>query len=329
MIEEIFSTDELVDNLRIIHNHNSKKETYELIKLSNADGDIITLPFSRRTMYDLYTLIDKYLQSTFNNTLNNDLLKNRKYEEFKMHDTTIDKISEVDIETEKDIFDKTRDWLLDSFTFNREIIEEFEINKIKSLIIDTIDEETGMLDNYYIGKYISTYEDTSIDFDKILIDSINEYSNNVSKQTKAHYPIINDYGTAQEYFYKVSSRTMDSYIEGSDKTIGRLYYRYLLNNDMKKYIEEECSRITRRSALIHTILLFTEIIGSFILVPHITNGMIIFLLLINLIGICSKIRASKLITKKCDYLINYENKVLALLSALEHKNISNWYKINK
>lgn len=328
MIEEIFSTDELVDNLRIIHNHNSKKEVYELIKISNIDGDIVVMPFSRRTMYDLYTLIDKKLRSSFNNILNDDLIKNRQYTEFKMHDHLLDKLLEVDIDTEKTFFDKTRDTLLDSFTFNRELIEEFEIDKIKSLIIDTIDEESGMLDNYYIGKYLSTYEDVSFDFDKILIDAINEYTENVSKQTKAHYPIINDYGTAQEYFYKISSRTMENHI-GADKTIGRIYYRYILNDELKKYVEDECMRMTRRNAINHIILLFIEIIGSILIVPHMTNGMIIFLLLINLISIYSKTKVSKMITRKCDYLIKYENRVLLLLSALEHKNISNWYKINR
>ena len=323
MLEEIFSTGDLVDNLRIIYKSKSSKETYELIKISNEYGEEVMMPLSKRTLYDLYILIDKQLKRVFESELDKDYEKRQKFTEMKLHDKFIEKLIELNLKKTKNEFDKLRSAIQDGFLFNRKLMEEFEVHKIKNLIEDTIGEEIGLLDNYYIGNYLSMYHDVDIDFESILINSINTYTELVSEQTKAHYPKISDYGTAQDYFYKVRSRTFSD--QPKDKcSLGRLYYRDILNKNMLKFVKENCKKMIHRGVLIQVCAITVSILMT-IFEPQIIPLIVGFVSCITTINILFKVRESSVISRRFKENISYEETALELLATTENSNIKRWY----
>lgn len=324
MLEEIFTVDEMVDNLRIVYKNRSEKETFELIKIANENGDEVVVPFSKRTVYDMYMIIGKKLRTAFDDAIEKDSDKKRKFIEMKSHDNFISEIVATNINSTKSNISKIKEAFRDGFLINRTLMEEFKVHKITSIVNDTIKEETGLLDNYHIGNYLQLYHDVDIDFETILINSVNTYTKHVSDQTKAHYPKINDYGTAYEYFYKVRARTL---LTDDDKEMGRLYYRNLFNDSMIEYATGKCKKMVRKGIL--TMLSICTLVAILLSrFPKIRISLAIFgfVASVTLLDVIIKARQSAVILERFKKNIVYENDTLSRLVKTEQSNINRWYQ---
>lgn len=322
MLEAIFTVDELVDNLRIVYQYRSEKEKYELMKITNEDGDEAVVPFSQKTLYDLYRILGKKLRTAFDDVIDRDNDKKQKFREMKLHDNFINDIVDIFAETSKSRINKIREAFRDGFLINRTLMEEFRMHKLEEIVNDTIAEETGLLDNYYIGSYLELYHDVDIDFETLLINTINTYTKYVSDQTKAHYPRIVDFGTAYEYFYKVRVRTLSE--DNANK--GRLYYRTISNSKMIEYVKTKCTKIIRRSALTMIAFLFTALM-LLLPFPNTSAYVVGFIFILSGINVVVNIYRATAIIDSFRRNISHEDNSLDRLAKIEHENIGKWYHI--
>lgn len=324
MLEEIFTVDEMVDNLRIVYRTRSKKETFELMKISNEEGDEVVVPFSKKTAYDMYVIIGKNLRVAFDDAIEKDNEKKQKFREMKLHDSFISEIVATNLENAESNISKLKEAFRDGFLINRTLMEEFKVHKITSIVNDTIKEEGGLLDNYHIGNYLQLYHDVDIDFESILINSVNVYTKHVSDQTKAHYPKINDYGTAYEYFYKVRART---FLTEADNKRGRLYYRNLFNDSMIVYATNKCKKLVRKSVLTMIVICALSLILLSSL-RHIRLGIALFGFVFSVTGldVIIKKRQATITLERFKKNISYENDTLDKLVKAEQTNINRWYQ---
>lgn len=324
MLEEIFTVDEMVDNLRVVYKNKSEKESFELIKITNGDGNEAVVPFSKKSLYDMYMIIGKKLRTAFDDAIEKDIGKKQKFREMKAHDKLIDEIVSENMENSKSNISKIKEAFRDGFLINRTLMEEFRVHKLTNITNDTIREETGLLDNYNIGKYLELYHDVDIDFESLLISAVNTYTKYVSDQTKAHYPKITDYGTAYEYFYKMRIRTLT---DDDAKELGRLYYRKLFNDNMLEYATNKCKKMVRKS--IFTMITSILIMGIVMLpVPYIRTTLAILGFVISVTGIdvIVKLRQSSVILERLKTSISHEDQTLEKLVKLEQSNINKWYQ---
>lgn len=333
MLSDIFSLDELLGNLRIIHKAKSSKEKYELIMISNADGDTVMMPSANRSLYDLYILIDKHLKIAFNKALDDDLTKYRKFIDLKAHDhyieDTIKKIAKKFGKNQNKKVKKVKSFMRNIIsTSDNVLIKEFNDFKLRHILENLIAEEEGLMDNYYISKYLKAYHDINIDFHQILIDSINEYAENVSVDDDGHYPMVEDYGTAQDYFYKIKNRSgSDEYLkgrEGENIMLGRLYYREWLNNGLIKFIKKSY-RSKREFVDLFAVIFWITFVILIWIVHGITSGIFIGVSIVLILFLLYTMVFRKMrMIKQLKTSFKYENEVLCELTYNEHISIFEW-----
>lgn len=325
MLESLFTTDELVDSLRIIYKetmkHNSDDDI-EMMQIMSSDGEILVLPVSPRTLYLLYSIIDKVLTIEFNKYIASSLDAQVRFNKLKTYDKFLSKcVSDTMNEMKnKRRFLNLRKTINDGLILNRDLMNEFESHKLKKMIMSIIDEEEGLVDVYHIANYINTYKDFNMDLDNVLVVSVNEYLSKASAESGNKFEKIADYGTAQEYFFKIQHWTLSRFNDG--KT--RMYYRNILNNGLRNFVKSRCKRMIN---LIIIKEIIYSIIGSLfcIINKDFLTSTIIILVLSFLYSIFRVFRIH--IVYKCfEDGVDKENDILELLALAEEASISSWYK---
>ena len=327
MLEDFFSAEELISNIRIIQKTKMKQnEKYELVSISNHHNEQLILPVSDGSLYHLYSIIGRNLNKVFKEELDKDLLKKQKYIELVNLDDFMDtKIRNI-IESNSKNTNKIKKKFIKLFSSNKAIKKEFNEFKIKNIIENLIKEEEGLMDTIFIKTYLNYYDDIVIDEDKILIDSVNEYIKIISNDTNGHYPEITDYGTAQEYFNKAFNRS--SFDECVDEdplsAIGRLYYRKKLNDELLSYVESNYFIHKVLVYSVHWALLTLIFLGIF-LSNALANNVLLFMLISQstmlFLAFCIPICKGFYIVSKLKSTFLCEYEILQSLSTKEHRLI--------
>lgn len=329
MLKEIFLTDELVDNLRVIHKAKvSSKETFELIKINNDKDEVVMMPLSKRTLYDLYSLVGKNLKREFNKKLDEDLSKYRKYAELKDHDQYIEKRLDRILKnaSDKKKVGVVRQYIQNLFPSNKVLTKEFNKYKLRFLMRNLFAEEQGLLDIHYIRSYLQNYSDIDIDFEKILIDSINDYTEMVSRKDGSHYPKITDNGTAQDYFTSIIYRS-ESYNHTSDGTPkGRIYYREMLNNDLIEFVKTSYTNTGWTTCLLYISAWFGIVLGEWCFNEISLFTCVYLMIVMMVLTICPLVSRRYRIIKRLKTAFQYENEILESISIEEHQTIVKWFQ---
>lgn len=286
----LFKNDSIVDILRTVHRYKNKTNSedihYSLINVTTRDSDVLSLPYSEKTLYSLYVGIAKNAKIEFDKELDKDKIKSERFTSLKLHDDYINNCYNDlidDIEKHKSIFDKIYDKIVNLVINNTDLVDDFNNHKVMKFITDTINDERYLLDMHYIRRYLKVYDDIDLDWEKILISSINYNNRKVSGITKRAYPIITDYSTAQIYLNNVCRQTYDD-----NDRCDRMYYRIGINDkiikDIQRYhkkldnstliksiiIDLIFSILSAYSSVDHTLfpLFYTGLIASYIIIKH-------------------------------------------------------------
>ena len=323
MLKEIFLTDELVDNLRIIHKAKmSKKETFELIKINNDHDEVVMMPLSSKTLYDMYVLIGGNLKKEFNKKINEDLSKYVKYVEFKEHDDVIgERVNNMMNYgmTKTGIINK---YVQKLFPSKNALEREFDEHKLEFLLKSLLSEEENLLDVHYIGNYLRKYDNVDIDFDKILIDSINDYIRIVATKDGGHYPEIADIGTAQDYFTSIVYRS------NSDvNQMGRLSYRKSMDKDLISFANDTYKSTKDIVSILCMVFWFGVMFGEWCFGEISLYTFIYFMVALLIVSIIPFATRRKRIIKKIKNAVTNEQDLLEPITSEEHSFILNWYII--
>lgn len=340
MLEILFSSHELLNVLHLIYKDSvkHKKQKYELITLEDADGYDIKLPYSDRSLYDLYVIISRNIKTEFYRLIANDKETLERFDYLKSHTTTLSNTMEEILKSEKDSFiTKNKAFIfLRNLLTNEKLIEQYQDYKLKNMMDNIIGEEEGLLDTYYIYLFLSDFtNEVDIDMMNILIKSVNSYNIIVSYQTKSKYPIIEDFGTAQVYLNKIAMKThntgvrKNSKVEYSQSMImtrfpNRLYNKFMQDIDLITYLRKQFRILNGR---IFAELLILGLIPTIILsVVFSFNPLLLWLIPYGLI-ITYRLMRKTVLMKRLNQMIQIENKILKPLSDTERLFINNQYKI--
>lgn len=340
MLEILFSSHDLLNTLHLIYKDSvkHKKQNYELLTIEDADGYTIKLPYSDRSLYNLYVIISRNIKTEFYRLIANDKETLEKFEYLKSHTSTLTDTMEEILKSEKDSFiTKNKVFIfIRSLLTNEKLIEQYHDYKLKNMMDNIIGEEEGLLDTYYIYLLLSDFtNEVDIDMMDILVKSVNSYNIIVSYQTKSKYPIINDFGTAQIYLNKIAMKTYRSTTVRNSKSKcthpvimsrfpNRLYNKFIQDLSLKAYIKKQFRVLNGR--------IFFEL-GIFGLIPTIIlslvfsfNPLLLWLVPYGLIILYRIIRKNVLM-KRLDQMMKIENCILKPLSDTERFFINNQYKI--
>lgn len=340
MLEILFSSHELLNVLHLIYKDSvkHKKQEYNLISINDADGYTIKLPYSDKSLYDLYVIISRNVKTEFYRLIANDKETLEKFEYLKNHTSTLSDTMEEILKSEKDSFitkNKVFIFLRSLFT-NEKLIEQYQDYKLKNMMDNIINEEEGLLDTYYIYLFLSDFtNEVDIDMMDILVKSVNSYNIIVSYQTKSKYPIIEDFGTAQIYLNNIATKTYNTGVFKNSKVRynqspfmtrfpNRLYNKFIQDMDLITYLRKQFRVLNGR---IFSELFILGIIPTVILsLVFSFNPLLLWLIPYGLL-ISYRIIRKAILMKRLNRMIQIENRILKPLSGTERFFINNQYKI--
>lgn len=310
MLENILSSYSLADSLRLIYNDSVKNNynVYETIPITDETGYNIMLPVSKDSMYDMYIIIGRRIHDEFSKLLSDNRELADTFLNFKSLNNTFNNLTDnlYNYESTDNTVSNKILKVLKKLWVRDELVEDFRKYKISEIVKDILDNEEGLLDTYYINEFIyDINNDISLDTEKILIDSVNDYINKVTEITDRLYKRINDYGTAQEYLYKIRFKAM-----GRDNHISRLYHKKNINEGVNDFISNEFKKSFLKSSLCLLILILLNTYVYSIYSNGIVLSSLIILIIMTVLYLGSKIFKYSNLVSRLKLTIEKEYEVL-------------------